>query len=84
MVIAEDTVKYGSGKFIHKGVHTVCWAAMDASGNEPLLFKDYGYWDIRMRRMRWRVRIRYRSAWTKLSCYGDTGHGVDGRSMPVL
>ncbi|MFN8280061.1 MAG: HYR domain-containing protein [Saprospiraceae bacterium] len=33
MVIAEDTVKYGSGKFIHKGVHTVCYMAMDASGN---------------------------------------------------
>jgi len=33
MVMAEDTAKYGSGKFIHKGVHTVCYMAMDASGN---------------------------------------------------
>ncbi len=33
MVIAEDTVKYGSGKFIDKGVHTVCYMAMDQSGN---------------------------------------------------
>ena len=33
MVIAEDTAKYGSGKFIDKGVHTVCYMAMDQSGN---------------------------------------------------